>query len=167
VPGTLSFPSQCLSFTYPFSRYFRAGKGHLSYMLEQTIANKLMFIVDTCALILYSCWRVADVPALMANRGVHCSTTMFNHGIIFRGTTTIILKAGRSPLDKAAPLRVHIQSGPKVTSFFCALLARQVRATFASLGFADVARAIRRESVHMSRKCYAQNSRTMCVMLPA
>jgi hypothetical protein len=45
------------------------------------------------------------------------------------------------------------------------LLARQVRATFAS-----DSRLWRESGVnlaHMSRKCYAQTSRTMCVMLPA
>jgi hypothetical protein len=44
---------------------------------------------------------------------------------------------------------------------YCALLVLQVRATFVS---ADETRASGVNLAHMSRKCYAQNSRTMCVM---
>jgi hypothetical protein len=52
---------------------------------------------------------------------------------------------------------VDIQMGPKVTS----LVAR------ICVGFADVTRSSGVNLAHMSRKCYAQTSRTMCVMQPA
>jgi hypothetical protein len=63
--------------------------------------------------------------------------------------------------------RRSIQRGPKLTSLV-ARSAQQGRATFAS-DWRIMARASGVNLVWriMSRKCYAQNSRTMCVMWPA